>query len=190
MEMQKPKVKEAETPADAEMLQARMPLTFHNRQFHAEPTRRQKTFDWVFGVGLPLVCFAADPIVFRKESDLLHEYKTFAYVLGAVSIMAMAAWLLWGQKLGELRPYLGGLFIAGSIVSLIVGLILSPFSMMGIFVLIGFLGFTPFFSAYVYLRNGARAIADSKLDMPKSVVYRAAILAALYSLIVPFVLNS
>lgn len=189
MEVLTLKLGEDQELTDAGMLQARLPMTFHDRQFHLEPTARQQGFDWVFGVGLPLVCFAADPIVFADESAILYQYKTFAYVLSITSIMAMAAWLLWGQKLGELRPYLGGLFLAGSVVSLIVGLILSPFSLLGMFVFIGFLGFTPFFSGYVYLRNAARAIEGSRLDMPTGVVYRAVFLAALFSLIVPFVLN-
>jgi hypothetical protein len=42
---------------------------------------------------------------------MLSEYTIFCYALGCVSILAMMAWLLWGQKLGELRPFLGGLFL-------------------------------------------------------------------------------
>lgn len=162
-------------------------------QFHLEPTRTQQKFDWAFGVGLPLVCVAADPIVFSSWDEfgkpLLGEYKTFAYVLSIISIMSMSAWLLWGQRLGDLRPYLGGLFLAGSVTSLIVGVILLPFSLIGLVMAIGLLGFTPLFSGFVYLRNGIRAIAGSKMDMPPAVVYRAVILAALFSLIVPYVLN-
>ena len=91
--------------------------------------------------------------------------------------------------MGEIRPYLGGLFLAGSVISLIVGIILLPFSLIGMFFLIGFLGFTPLFSSFVYLRNGVRAIKGSRLDSQTWAVYRAVIIAALYSLIVPFVLN-
>jgi hypothetical protein len=168
-------------------------LGFTHRQFHLTPTIAQQKFDWVFGVGLPIVCTAADPIVFRtwpgSGQALLGQYKIFAYALSIVSIMSMTAWLLWGHRLGELRPYLGGIFLAGSMISAIVGLILFPFSLLGMFFFWGFLGFTPLLSSFVYLRNGVRAIKGSKLDSPTRAVYQAVILAALYSLIVPFVLN-
>lgn len=177
----------------AALVEARVPDSFLGRQFYLEPTVRQQKFDWTFGVGMPLVCVAADPIVFNSfvgpEDAILGQYKVFAYLLSSVSIMSMAAWLLWGQKLGELRPYLGGLFLAGSVILLSVGVILFPFSLIGMFLLIGFLGFTPLFSSFVFFRNGVRAVNGSKLDMPTGVVYRIVILAALYSLIAPFVLN-
>ena len=187
--MQSLKLKEDQDLTDAELLEARLPLGFFGRHFHPEPTARQQKFDWIFGVGLPLVCVAADPLVFADEHDLLFKYKIFAYVLSITSIMAMVTWLLWGQRLGELRPYLGGLFITGSAISLIVGVILLPFSLIGMFFLIGFLGFTPLLASFVYLRNGVRAINGAKLDLPTWTVCRAVVLAALYSLIFPFVLN-
>ena len=191
--MQSLKLREDQELTEGELLESRVPLGFCNRQFHLEPTPRQRRFDWTFGVILPVICVAADPIVFSSafgvDDAILGRYKIFAYLLSSVSIMSMAAWLLWGQQLGEIRPYLGGLFLAGSVISLIVGVILLPFSLIGMFFLIGFLGFTPLFSSFVYLRNGVRAIKGSRLDSQTWVVYRAVILAALYSLIVPFVLN-
>lgn len=191
--MQTLKIKVYQDLTDEELLEARMPPGFFGRHFHLEPTLRQQKLDWVFGVALPLVCFAADPLVFRSWQGsgyaMMGEYKIFAYALSIVSIMSMAAWLLWGQRLGELRPYLGGLFLAGSVVSLIVGLVLLPLSLIGIFFFWGLLGFTPLLAGFVYLRNGVRAIKGAKIDADTWAVYRAVILAALYSLIVPFVLN-
>lgn len=172
-----------------ELIEARMPMSFTKRHSGLESTSQQKQFDWTFGVGVPLICVAADPFVFAGQGAMLGEYKIFAYVLSIVSIMSMAAWLLWGQKLGDLRPYIGGLFLAGSVISLIVGVILIPYSLMGMFILIGLLGFTPLISSFVYLRNGLRAISGAKLELPTDVVYRAVVISALYTLIVPFVLN-
>jgi hypothetical protein len=190
--MQSLKLSEDQELTEAELLESRMPLGFFNRQFHLEPTVRQRRFDWAFGVILPIVCVAADQIVFSSafgvEDALLGRYKMFAYLLSSVSIMSMTAWLLWGQRLGELRPYIGGLFIAGSVISFTVGVILLPFSLIGMFFLIGFLGFTPLFSSFVYLRNGVRAVKGALLDSPAWVVCQAVILGALFSVIVPFVL--
>lgn len=153
-------------------------------------------FDWTFGVVLPIVCVAADPIVFRSDilvtehNVLLGDYRAFAYVLSAVSIMAMAAWLLWGQRLGEGRPFLGGLFLVGAAISTLVGVVIFPYSVIGLlFLLYGALGFTPLFAGFVFLRNAVRAIDGAADGLPKRYVFRAAALAALYALVVPFVLN-
>jgi hypothetical protein len=168
---------------------------FLERQLSQVPTLSQRKFDWTFGVVLPIICIAADPIVFRsllffEEYDvLLGNYKIFAYALSSVSIMAMSAWLLWGDRLGELRPFLGGLFIVAASISTLVGLVLFPLSLIGSAVLIGFLGYTPLFAGFVFLRNAIRAIDGATDDLPKRYVLRAAFLAALYALVVPFVLN-
>lgn len=171
------------------------PDGFLERQFQSHPTLAQKKSDWVFGVILPIVCIAADPIVFRSSIGigprdlLLAEYKIFAYVLSSVSIMAMAAWLMWGERLGELRGYLGGLFLAASVVSLVVGIVLAPFSLMGMVFLIGLLGFTPFFSSFVFFRNATRILDSARDDYPPQHVWQSAVLGLLYGLAVPFALN-
>lgn len=166
------------------------------RQFSELASRGQKSFDWTFGVGLPIVCIAADPIVFRNwaasdPSDvLLFKYKIFCYVLSATSILAMAAWLLWGSKLGELRPFLGGLFLVAAMISTLVGVAIAPFSAIGIvFYGLGLLGFVPLFSGFVFLRNSLRALESSAEDMPLRYVVRAAMLAVIYAIVVPYVLN-
>lgn len=169
------------------------PPGFLERQFLQSPTSGQHKFDWTFGVVLPVVCIAADPIVFRStlgiDDPLLERYKVFAYVLSSVSIMAMAGWLLWGNRLGELRPFLGGLFFVAAAISTLVGLILFPFSLIGSIMLIGALGFTPLFSGFVFVRNAVRTFDGATDDLPKRYVFRAMSLAALYALVVPFVLN-
>jgi hypothetical protein len=162
---------------------------FWRRQFRQEPTRKQKVFDWAYGVAIPLVCVAADPIVFRQHG-LLGNYKPFAYLLSAVSILAMAAWLLWGKRLRWLIAPVAGLFIAGSGVSMIVGIILFPFSLVGVLILIGFLGFTPLVSSFVYLRNGVRALVTSETFLGSRVVWQWALLGAMFALVIPYVANS
>lgn len=166
---------------------------FLARQFSSVPTLSQRKFDWYFGVGLPIVCIAADPIVFRNwggDFTLLANYQTFAYALSSVSILAMTAWLLWGNKLGELRPFLGGLFLVAAAISTLVGIAIAPFSAIGIvFYGLGLLGFTPLFSGFVFLRNAYRAVDSAADDLPLRYVVRAAMLAVIYAMVVPSVLN-
>ncbi len=165
---------------------------FWRRQFRGVPSRAQKEFDWAFGVVLPLICFAADPIVFRggPGEAILGEYKIFAYSLGPLSILAMTAWLLWGARLGEFRGFLGGLFLVSSLVSFAVGVAIFPYSLIGSIALIGLLGFTPLFSGFVYLRNSSRAILGAGRLSTTGYLWRAALLAAIYGLVAPLVLNS
>lgn len=166
--------------------------TFWQRQFLPQTTAKQTRFDWVFGVILPIICFAFDPIVFRDGDALgmwLGKFQVFAYVLSIASIMSMAAWLLWRERLGWAIPFLAGLFAAGSVVSLIVGIALLPLSLLGLIILIGVLGFTPFFTAFVYLRNSYRALYRYDLFGETKYSVRAFILAAVFGVIIPFVIH-
>jgi hypothetical protein len=139
------------------------PPGFWRRQFRpSELTAGQTTFDVVFGIFLPLICFAADPIVFKGglgDYPVLYPVRIFAYSLAAASIVCLAIWLIFRESLQWLNGFLSGLFILGGTISLILGLILFPFSFVGMLLIIGVLGYTPLFCGVVYLRNGYRAYA-------------------------------
>lgn len=169
---------------------AELPLKFWRRQFQPEATMSQYKFDWLFGVILPVICFYFDPIVFTggiDDGDMLGAYKPFAYVLGYVSIMSMMAWLIWGVRLRWLNSALAGLFAVGSVVSLAVGIYIAPISLVGLIVLIGALGLTPLFSAFVYLRNSVRAYRSGKDVLDRSLSTRTFVLSAVFSGGIPYV---
>ncbi|MBS1798022.1 MAG: hypothetical protein JSS81_29650 [Acidobacteria bacterium] len=165
---------------------------FWRRQFQPAATTAQITFDWILGVVLPVACFVFDPIIFKTDGPagaLFGTFKPFAYLLSFVSVMAMAAWLIWGPRLKRLSAVLAGLFFTGSLVSLVVGLVLLPFSLIGLIIFIGIFGFTPFFCAFIYLRNGLRALAAANLALDRIVLAYAVALSALTSAVVPAVVN-
>ncbi len=166
--------------------------TFWRRQFQKETTETQRKFDWIFGVILPVICFVCDPGIFKGYDfgfALLGTIKPFAYLLSYVSVMMMAAWLIWGTKLKWLNAFLAGLFLIGGIVSFGIGLILLPFSLLGLIILIGVLGFTPLFASVVYFRNALRAFDSAKPFLDRKVLGNAYILGAMFSLIIPAVIN-
>ena len=166
-----------------------MEESFWKRQFQRQATKSQRKFDWFFGVFLPVVCFTFDPIVFN-DGSLFGDYKTFAYVLSFVSIMAMWAWLIWGEKLKWLNAFLAGLFIVGSFISFGIGIIIFPISLIGLFFyFIGALGFTPLFSAIVFLRNSIRAYRAAKPFLEKKILVYSFLLSALFSAVIPSVIN-
>jgi len=169
------------------------PKGFWKRQFAAEATPAQRKFDWAFGVILPVICVAFDPIVFKGNIDgngaAFGAYKPFAYLLSFVSIMAMMAWLIWGKRLKGLTAAISGLFFYGALVSLAVGVVLFPISTVGLIVLIGVLGYTPLFSGFVYLRNSYRAFGCAEHFFDKGALVRSFILAALFSAVIPWTAN-
>ena len=165
---------------------------FWRRQFRAETTSAQKKFDWTFGVILPVICFAFDPVVFKGNAlgpaAFGGVYKPFAYLLSFTSIMAMMAWLIWGDRLKSFVSILGGLFLLGSAISFIVGVMLFPLSLLGL-IIIGALGFTPLLTGIVYLRNGVRALRSAKAYFPGHTLIYPSVLVVIFGFTIPFVIN-
>lgn len=164
---------------------------FWERRFPGEPTHNRRTFDWVFGVIIPVVCFAFDPVVFNSflEKSLLGKFRPFAYVLSYVSIMAVIGWFLLGERLKWLNAFLAGLFGVSAIISFALGILLLPFSLIGLIFLIGVLGFTPFFSGAVYLRNAVWAFRAARPFLEKRVVISSFLLGAVFSIAIPWTVN-
>jgi hypothetical protein len=166
---------------------------FWQRQFGPVATLAQKKFDWIFGVIMPVVCITFDPIVFtgfNGDDGLLTVIKPFTYLLSYTSIMAMIAWLLWGDKLKGLNGALAGLFMVGALVSLAIGIVLFPFSLIGSIMLIGALGFTPLFTSIVFFRNSARAYRSAKEFLEPILLTHLFAVSALFSAIVPYVFQA
>ena len=169
-------------------------IGYWKRQFQVQGNSKQKVYDWIFGVILPVICFAFDPIVFKGNgfggTAFFSNYKPFAYLLSFACVMAMAAWLIFGEKLKWLNGFLAGLFFFGGLISLAVGIVLFPFSVMGLIVLIGALGFTPLFTAVIFLRNAFRALHASKGFLAKEVRIYAFAFGLIFSASLTWTINS
>ena len=165
---------------------------FWRRQFQPEPTPSQRVFDWGFGVAFPIFCFAADPFVFKGSLGgraWLGEYMPFAYTLAFVSIVSMIVWLAWGKHFQFANAIFGGLFAVGGLISLLVGLVLLPFSLLGLIVLVGILGLTPLFTSVIYFRNSYRAFLSAEETVPQSLVYHTFFLVGILSFVIPYLIN-
>jgi hypothetical protein len=166
---------------------------FWRRQFQPEPTDSQRWCDWAFGVVLPILCFVFDPFVFKDWGDgghaFLQQYQPFAYVLSFASIMSMVVWLKWGDQLQAANAAFAGLFALGGLVSLAVGVMLFPISLIGMIILIGALGFTPLFTSIVYFRNSYRAYLSAGKKVSTSLVCHIFLLTALFSFVIPYLVN-
>jgi hypothetical protein len=51
-----------------------------------------------------------------------------------------------------------GVLLAGSVLSFLIGFIILPLTFIGLFFIIGVLGFVPFLTAFVYFRNAVRCL--------------------------------
>lgn len=136
---------------------------FWRRQFEPLETTKRTVFDVLFGILLPALCFIFDPIVFRGGflggQPLLGKLQFLAYSIAFIEISALALWLSARERLREHAVAVGGFLYAGALVSFLIGVVIFPFSLIGIgFLGVGLLGFTPFFTALVFWRNGRRAV--------------------------------
>lgn len=140
--------------------------SFWRRQVTGQSTWPQVVFDVAFGIVFPLVCLIADPIVFREEGALsgrgvLADYALFAYLFIGLQALALAAWLLLGRRLAAGGAWFAGPLAAGAIFAGVVGLAILPLSLIGLLFIIGILGFTPWLTSFVYVRNALRAYAGA-----------------------------
>ena len=133
---------------------------FWKRQFAPVRTQPQIIFDVMFGIVAPVLCLGFDPIVFRSwfSEALFPDYQTFAYLFSGLEILLLSFWLVTGACFPIWNRMIGGMFLAGAAFCATAGVVLAPFSLIGLVFGIGVFGFTPFLTALVYLRNGLRAL--------------------------------
>ncbi len=143
---------------------------FVRRQFQQETTLARLIFDITVGIVSPILCLIFDPIVFRNGilgQPLAGRFQLFAYSVIAVEIIALAVWLGLGKRAGEWCGVLGGIMLAGALFSTVIGICLLPLSLIGLMFLIGVFGFTPFLTAFIYLRNARRALKVAGAQMTR-----------------------
>lgn len=142
---------------------------FLSRQFSNNVTVPQTVFDILFGVVAPILCFVFDPIVFkggyglRPFDQALSRFALLVYLFSALSIITLSLWLILAGRSSSLNAVIAGVLLTGSAFSLVIGIIILPLSIIGLLLLfIGIFGFIPFFTAFVYLRNGIRAVRTAR----------------------------
>ncbi len=150
---------------------AQLKPRFWRRQFDDTPTRKQLRFDIAFGLVIPVLCFAFDPIVFRggafTDDGFYHRFSLFAYAASALEMATLACWLFLVRKFPAWSRPVGGVLAAGAFFSFAIGVAILPLSIIGLlFVGLGALGFIPFVTAVIYLRNARRALRLNRASVP------------------------
>ena len=148
--------------------QSKVRSRFWSRQFSNEVTTTQLIFDVVFGVVAPFLCFVFDPIVFNNGfggtpfSPDLAPFKVLVYFFSGLAIITLSLWLILRGRNDRLNAVIAGVLLSGAFFCVLIGVLILPLSLLGLMVLVGIFGFTPFLVAFVYLRNGVRALNTSK----------------------------
>ena len=134
---------------------------FWSRQFAPIPTQAQDTFDSTFAIVLPILFLVLDPVVFKSPRLLgpayLEHHQLLAYLFCSLEIGLFLTWRTFRLRLRRFSMAFAGAFFAGAIFSIVIGLMILPLSLLGLMIVLGVLGFTPFVTAFVFLRNGVRA---------------------------------
>ena len=135
---------------------------FWRRQFAPVPTPAQDKFDSVFAIVLPILFLVIDPIVFKSPAGFLgpgylEDYQLLAYLFCSLEIGLFLTWRTFRLPLRRFSIIFAGAFFTGAIFATVIGVVILPLSLLGLMVVIGVLGFMPFVTAFVFLRNSVRA---------------------------------
>lgn len=117
----------------------------------------------LFGIVGPIVCVIFDPMVFRFDladaprgfsSSYLGAYQPFAYAAIALSCVLLILHLARVSFRPAVCVAVAGGLLASAVFAFALGVVLLPYSIVGIFFLIGILGFTPFVTSWTYAIAG------------------------------------
>lgn len=122
-------------------------------------------FAAIVGIVAPVFCLVFDPFVFKggdEHGAFLGRFWVLGYSLIGLEFATLAAWLASRGRLGPLCGVAAGVLIGGALFAAAVGLLLLPLSLIGLLVVIGILGFTPYLTAYAYLHQGMLALEKAR----------------------------
>jgi len=120
-------------------------------------TAGEKVFDLLFVILLPIVCLLLDPGVFSGSfpgSPASLGIPVMVLAVVGLAMTAMALRLTLAGRWPTLDAAVAGAFFLGGAVALYLGVLLTPFTLMGFVVL----GLVPFFTAFACFRAGLRGM--------------------------------
>lgn len=152
----------------SETVDTNKPESVGHKQAGGQRKTDQLIFDVIFGVVAPILLLILDPAVFRSCSGepLYGQYAIFAYLAIPLGVIILLIWLMYGKSLKAGSDVISGILLAGSVFAFGLGVLLVPYSILGLFFCIGILGFTPFITGFVYLRNAERAFRRERERAP------------------------
>jgi len=127
----------------------------------AGPSGGQLAFDLLFGIVAPLVLLVTDPAVFStsvaRRAALPPYWALPAQIAGGCVLLALVVWILSGMRHRTPGVLVAGPLAIGGLLALGLGAALLDFAFTYADTLSGLLAFTPWLTAFVYLRQSVRA---------------------------------
>ena len=119
----------------------------------------------LLGIVVPLLCLWIDPIIFDAsigQPPLAGSYTHVCLGYMSLAMFSLAAWLISHR----LPSVFTGLLFGGWAFSLLLGLALLPLSIIGLLLLIGILGLSPFLTAatFWHCAKQAREVAGARFN--------------------------
>lgn len=152
---------------------------------------RSPTFSIFAGIVAPIVCFAiqrvllADDIFWLPGLRFINIFWLFGYGLIGLEMLALALRLAFGTRLGGWNGPVSGVLLVGALFAGGLGLVLLPFSLIGLLMIIGALGFIPFLTAAVYYAHAVEAYRQARQVMAGERLVAAVLLGALLVVGIP-----
>ncbi len=149
----------------------------------------RRTFDStassiVLGIVAPIACFALKPVLLPGDRfelpglGFISAFWIFGYGVIGLGMATLSLWLWRGTRLGAWCGVVSGTLAACALFAGGLGLVLLPFSVIGLFVLIGALGFVPFLTATTFARNAIRAFAHAGIVLGEPWAWGSMVLGA------------
>jgi hypothetical protein len=150
-----------------------------------------------WGVLAPIGCLALQPWLSSLQlgddfgysflaCGYFNEYWVFGYGFLGLEMLALLLRLALGRRLGVWNGVLAGVLCIGALFAFLQGLVLLPFSILGLFVLlIGLLGFVPFATGLAFLLHAEGAMLDARRVAGRWRVARLALVGAVLVIGVP-----
>lgn len=120
------------------------------------------------GIIAPIICFSLQPILLPRDVDtvpglrFINTFWLFGYGITGLEMLILSLRLAFRSRLGAWNGPVAGMLLAGALFAGGLGVVLLPFSLIGLFILIGILGFVPFLTAIVYAMSAIDAYRDAR----------------------------
>ncbi len=100
-------------------------------------------------------------------------------------MLALSVWIFAGPCFGRWSGVFGGALFVGALIAGVVGLGLFVFSVIGLLVVIGMLGFTPFLTCFTFWRNTRAAVRQANASEGKWSVLCVFLAGVLLAVLIP-----
>jgi hypothetical protein len=132
--------------------------------YATEPEDWSSSAKVAYAVGIfgPTLCLIFDPVVFQggdEHGPILDGCRTFAYAFIGLEMAVFALWLSAGLALARVSGLLSGALGTGAVFAACIGVLILPFTLLGLLVGIGVLGIVPFLVALSFFSQ-SKAAAD------------------------------